>query len=392
MGFPSMAQNIVGYEYWFDQDDVNRVYEQVAAGQVVSVINNAIGASGLPVGEHEIHFRLIDDNGYWSSVTQRTFFQPPNVSAHEVVALRYWSDLTSQPPSDMEVVSLQSASVYQDTFNLDLCDFTSTGVHEIFFQLKDNVGYWSAVVSKTANLTAVGAPSTPGAITGASPVCEGSTEGYSVSPVAGAAIYTWTLPNGWTGTSNTNIINAGIGSSGGNITIQVSNSCGTSSAQSLAVAVNAQPATPSITENGGVLTSDATSGNQWYLDGNPINGATDQNYTAVQNGDYHVVVTDGTCTSDESNTISIINVGIDERTQSGLVFYPNPTNDNLWIEVDNTFEKNQLQVLDMQGRMVLQEQLLQGRQNVALPELAAGTYVLRFVNEKDVVSHRLIIN
>src|SRR5206468_9213370 len=45
------------------------------------------------------------------------------------------------------------------------------------------------------------------------------------------------------------------------------------------------------------LTSSSTSGNQWYLKGNPIDGATNQNYLATVPGDYTVVVTSGGCPS-----------------------------------------------------------------------------------------------
>ena len=37
------------------------------------------------------------------------------------------------------------------------------------------------------------------------------------------------------------------------------------------------------------LTSSDASGNQWYLNGNPIGGATSQQYVAAASGDYTVV-------------------------------------------------------------------------------------------------------
>jgi len=95
-----------------------------------------------------------------------------------------------------------------------------------------------------------GTPTTPGAITGTATQCPGLTsQTYSVTAVANATTYTWSVPAGWTITSGTgtNSINVTTGTTGqnGNITVTAGNSCGTSAASSLAVTVSAAtPATP----------------------------------------------------------------------------------------------------------------------------------------------------
>jgi hypothetical protein len=55
-----------------------------------------------------------------------------------------------------------------------------------------------------------------------------------------------------------------------------------------------------------LLTSSSTSGNQWYLDGGPINNATGQTYSATLQGSYTVVVTNGGCTSAPSTPVAVI--------------------------------------------------------------------------------------
>jgi hypothetical protein len=81
-------------------------------------------------------------------------------------------------------------------------------------------------------------------------VCQGSTQTYSISPVAGAASYTWTLPSGWTGTSATETLTAIVGVSGGLISVTAENGCGTSPVQTLPVTVNLLPQQPApITGN-----------------------------------------------------------------------------------------------------------------------------------------------
>ncbi|KAF0200175.1 MAG: FG-GAP repeat-containing, partial [Bacteroidetes bacterium] len=51
------------------------------------------------------------------------------------------------------------------------------------------------------------------------------------------------------------------------------------------------PETPVITIEGFTLTSSATDGNQWYMNGIIIEGATSQTYEVTENGDYTCVVT-----------------------------------------------------------------------------------------------------
>jgi hypothetical protein len=79
-------------------------------------------------------------------------------------------------------------------------------------------------------------PNQPSVITGNVSPCNGSSQVYSVTNVAGLT-YTWTFPAGWSqtagGTTNTITVTAGVTS--GNITVTPSNSCGSGSPRSLAV-------------------------------------------------------------------------------------------------------------------------------------------------------------
>jgi gliding motility-associated-like protein len=84
-------------------------------------------------------------------------------------------------------------------------------------------------------VTANPIPAAPAAITGRTLVIRGSSQTYSVTAVAGATSYTWTLPTGWTGTSTTNSINVTAGTANGNITVTASANGCTSPSASLAV-------------------------------------------------------------------------------------------------------------------------------------------------------------
>jgi hypothetical protein len=103
----------------------------------------------------------------------------------------------------------------------------------------------------------------------------------------------------------------------GSYTVKVTdgNSCTSAASNAVAVTVNPIPATPTITPGGPTtfctggsvtLTSSSASGNQWYLNGNPIGGATSQTYPATAAGSYTVKVTTSGCTSSASAVTAVV--------------------------------------------------------------------------------------
>ncbi len=156
--------------------------------------------------------------------------------------------------------------------------------------------------AQTMAVTVNSTPATPGTIAGSATVCQGSTNTYGVTSVQGATSYTWTLPTGWTGTSATNSIAATATNTGGTISVTANNACGISTAQTLTITIVPLPSTPTITQSGSNLVSSATTGNQWYLNGTIITGATNQTYTPATSGNYTVVVTSNGCSSAASST------------------------------------------------------------------------------------------
>jgi large repetitive protein len=101
-----------------------------------------------------------------------------------------------------------------------------------------------------------------------------------------------------------------VATASGNYTVTVTGAgCGTPTSAIVTVTVNPTPATPTITPGGPTtfcaggsvtLTSSSATGNQWYLNGNPIGGATNQAYVATASGDYTVIVTTTGCSSSAS--------------------------------------------------------------------------------------------
>ncbi len=103
---------------------------------------------------------------------------------------------------------------------------------------------------RTLSITATAIPSQPGTITGASSVCVGSSQTYSIAAVPGATSYTWTLPSGWSGSSVSTSITATAGASGGNISVTANNTCGSGDIRTLNISVSDIPSQPgAITGN-----------------------------------------------------------------------------------------------------------------------------------------------
>jgi hypothetical protein len=194
----------------------------------------------------------------------------------------------------------------------------------------DNCLTTSTANSSNTVLSVSNVPNQPGAIIGNTTFCSGVSQVYSVGEVSGATSYTWTLPNGWTGTSTSNSISATPSSFPGNITVTANNSCGSSAIQTLSVNANNPPAQPgtisgnSSTCQGTALTysiqsvSEATS-YTWTLPNGWTGSSTTTsiNATAGANGGIISVTANGTCGSSSAQTLSII--GSSLPNQPGII-------------------------------------------------------------------------
>lgn len=84
------------------------------------------------------------------------------------------------------------------------------------------------------------------AINGAPGICAGSSQTYSLSPAIPGAGYSWSLPQGWSGTGAGSTINLSAGNSGGFITVSHTDACGNVYTTNQLVLVETPPARPGI--------------------------------------------------------------------------------------------------------------------------------------------------
>ncbi|OQA00156.1 MAG: PKD domain protein [Bacteroidetes bacterium ADurb.Bin408] len=196
-----------------------------------------------------------------------------------------------------------------------------------------------------------------GLISGHLSVCEGSEQVYYVTTEPGALYYSWTLPLRWTGLSDVDSITATASIMGGVVAVSVTNQCGTGQPAYLNVNVNAPPHTPVITYILIILSSNAQSGNQWYNENGPIQGATGAIFKPLSQGCYYVMVTDANgCVSEPSNIIcnGITNTPFEINTGEALNLWYNSLSHKLnIISKDLSFSaKGRLTVYTTASKMV----------------------------------------
>ncbi|HPI85215.1 MAG TPA: hypothetical protein PLR01_02495 [Bacteroidales bacterium] len=223
----------------------------------------------------------------------------------------------------------------QGTYQIEV-NWTGGGNKTVSVNYATSYGCYAANPATFA-VAVMPVPAVPGQITGTHGLCAGATGiSYSVAAVPDALGYVWELPYGATivGGENTNniLVDFALDAASGNIRVAAENYCGVSGwSQPYAVTVNLIPETPVATvDEFYMLHSSAAEGNQWYFEGEMIDGATEQDYQATEEGIYYTIVTLEGCVSDPSNEVDVIFVGMDEMNGTGFSIFPIP-NDGKFV-------------------------------------------------------------
>lgn len=219
------------------------------------------------------------------------------------------------------------------------------------------------------------APDAPLAITGDTEICGNDTILYSIAAVAGVDGYSWILPAGWLGNSDsTSIFTTPDNNQSGVIQVAATNYCTTSDTISLAVTVLPAPQ-PEINRNNNILsTTQPYSSYQWSRNGQLIAGATNSTYVVTQNGDYTVTVTAANDCGATSDVHTIDHLSNGAFARLSFEVYPNPASGILYIE---TKISGTMQLHDVTGRNLLGQDLKTGTNAIDLGKLQNGIYLIR---------------
>lgn len=242
-------------------------------------------------------------------------------------------------------------------------------------------------------------PDQAAAIIGNATVCANDTVVYYVNAVPNTDYYNWQVPLTSTilsGQGDTLIV-LKLGSTPGMLSVVDSNLCGNSAMTAINLNVKASPAVPVITQNFNVLNSGSMVGNQWFLNGVVIAGATGQTYVATQNGTYTVSVSFTNGCSRTSLPFTVVNAGVTEnQNQFQLLIVPNPVNQLASISFEITSPAYvTIEAYSLIGKKVstlIDYEKMQGAQkrNFNCSSWSSGTYLIKIQIGEDVVYKKLI--
>lgn len=168
--------------------------------------------------------------------------------------------------------------------------------------------------------------------------------------------------------------------------------CASAASTSVVVTVDALPDAPVIVQDGNILSTTASGDLQWYLNGEPIPGATGASIDVGENGDYTVVVTSPNGCTSVSEVFPFNTVGTAETVSAPWSLFPNPCLGDFSIRLPwAPDERTYYTVHDATGKQVLQGTVIGTVTPVHLPASAAGLYFVQVVRGKEVATQRLVV-
>jgi len=154
---------------------------------------------------------------------------------------------------------------------------------------------------------------------------------------------------------------------------------------------------PIISQNGATLSSNFSAGNQWYLNGNVINGAINQTYAPKISGRYKLLVTLSTgCTDTSATYVYVAAPNTANSSDISLTEYPVPASTILNVLFTTKTANNlTLSLINSAGKTVYSSQ-----QNVAagnfstvinVEDQPAGIYIVKLLLGQKVYANKIII-
>jgi PKD repeat protein len=372
--------HIAGYRYWYDDDIEGSVWvELLTPAPQADVIAN-VDMTKIPKGEHTVHFQFKDVRGAWSVVVTDTIEK----LGLPVADFSY----TATSYCDSTVVDFADKSVDGEDYYWDFGDGTnsveaspshtyrSTGTFTVSQTVTDPLTLADSTVEaqvvitgntrKEITETACGSYLSP---SGNYAFTESGTYQDTIPNSSGCdsilTIYLTVLQPA-TGTDEVTACGAytwidGITYTESNNTATYAIPGGAGSGCDSIVTLNLTIATVdnSVSQDGIVLTANAPGATYQWLDCEngqaPISGATSQSFTAPGNGSYAVRVVQNNC-ADTSACLTVSITGfVENNFETEIQLYPNPTSGQIAIDLGRSYPETQVHVLDLEGRIVLQQ-------------------------------------
>ncbi len=168
--------------------------------------------------------------------------------------------------------------------------------------------------------------------------------------------------------------------------------CTVASTASLTVFPN--PPTPTISVNGMSLTTGSASSYQWYLNGSPMAGETNQDHLPMVDGWYAVYITNsfGCVNSSAAIYITVTDLKSNSRLLTGISVNPNPAKDFLKIGA-GTKAPLTYEVVSVIGQKLMSGIIkfeTQPEATLNIQALAPGTYFIRLSDNRNSTAVKFI--
>jgi len=161
----------------------------------------------------------------------------------------------------------------------------------------------------------------------------------------------------------------------------LSNIAGCDSVLTLNLTINSVDA--SVVKSAATISANATGASyQWVdCDNNyaPIQGETNQSYTASFNGNYAVIVTQNGCTdTSECKSVTHLTDGVEDIESSSFIkLFPNPTSIDLMVNTTQPLQNGVIRIMTAAGKVVLERYNLVGdRFHLDVSGYANGLYLV----------------
>lgn len=218
--------------------------------------------------------------------------------------------------------------------------------------------------------------------------CKGYEDGeISASPMGGTPPYSYNWSNGGTGPTIT-----GIEAGPYTLTVTDANGCTRDTSFVIVFIINFSA---SITQSGNTLTANATGAvsYQWYLNNQPIAGATGPTYTYTQSGNYYVLATDANGCEAASNIVEATFIGVDETVFGEVAISVDPANGQIAISGTRPLSSvTRWQLQESTGRIVRQGWLINGqlRHTIEMDGLANGMYIVNLTADQGKLTRKVL--
>jgi hypothetical protein len=185
-------------------------------------------------------------------------------------------------------------------------------------------------------------------------ICNGAWTTYSVNDLPDAQ-FTWTFPNGWSGSSTSSSVTVIPGSNSGNVLLTYTDRCNSTDTKSLSVSVTKIDTAVSYSGKG-LMASQTQATYQWLRcpSQQSITGATSQLYVPSSGGNFAVKITKNGCVDTSAcRMVAVTGISGYNWSGNGLSVFPTPVTQQLSVSISSLTKNSALiNITDVLGKCV----------------------------------------